>query len=137
MLCTGKPFRFDRTVDGTDVDGAQAAGELGDAQHVAVDDLLRLMRAEPAVAVEEAIAACERDASLADSWVPHVYLVAAYALLGNVAKVQGERAQLLTQRPAFSINDFKALRVSDVPAYLQRTEAHLYAGLRKAGIPEN
>ena len=69
MLCTGKPFRFDRTADGTDVDGAQAAGELGDAQHVAVDDLLRLMRAEPAVAVEEAIAACERDASLADSWV--------------------------------------------------------------------
>ena len=85
---------------------------------------------------DDAIVACERDASLADSWVPHVYLVAAYALLGNGAKVQAEKAKLMTQRPAFSINDFKALRVSDVPAYLQQTEAHLYAGLRKAGIAE-
>jgi tetratricopeptide (TPR) repeat protein len=86
---------------------------------------------------DEAIVACERDASLADSWVPHVYLVAAYALLGNVDKVQAEKAKLLTQRPAFSINDFKALRVSDVAAYLRQTEDHLFAGLRKAGIPEN
>ena len=86
---------------------------------------------------DDAIVACEKNASLADSWLPHVYLVAAYALLGNVAKVQAEKAKLMTQRPAFSINDFKALQVSDVPAYLHQTEAHLYAGLRKAGIAED
>ncbi len=85
---------------------------------------------------DDAIAACERDASLADSWLPHVYLVAAYALLGNAAKVEAEKAKLLAQRTGFSIADFKALGISDVPAYLQQTETHLYAGLRKAGIPE-
>jgi tetratricopeptide (TPR) repeat protein len=85
---------------------------------------------------EDAIAACEKDASLADSWVPHVYLVAGYALLGNVAKVEAEKAKLLAQRTGFSIADFRALGISDVPAYLQQTETHLYAGLRKAGIPD-
>jgi tetratricopeptide (TPR) repeat protein len=85
---------------------------------------------------DDAIAACERDASLADSWLPHVYLVAAYALLGNAAKVEAEKAKLLAQRTGFSIADFRALGISDVPAYLQQTETHLYAGLRKAGIPD-
>jgi hypothetical protein len=37
----------------------------------------------------------------------------------------------------FSIADFKAFRFSDVPAYLQQTETHLFSGLRKAGIKEN
>lgn len=86
---------------------------------------------------DDAIVACEREASLADSWMPHAYLVAAYALNGNAAKAQAEKAKLLRQRPGFSIADFKALRISDVPAYLQQTEIHLYTGLRKAGIPEN
>jgi len=86
---------------------------------------------------DDAIAACESEASLADSWEPHVYLVAAYALNANVAKTQAEKAKLKTQRPDFSIADFQARRISDVPAYLQQTEIHLYAGLRKAGIPEN
>jgi tetratricopeptide (TPR) repeat protein len=85
---------------------------------------------------DDAIVACEREASLADSWMPHAYLVAAYALNGNTAKAQAEKAKLLSQRPGFSIADFKALRISDVPAYLQQTEIHLYAGLRKAGITE-
>jgi tetratricopeptide (TPR) repeat protein len=86
---------------------------------------------------DDAIAACERAASLADSWEPHVYLVAAYALNANVAKTQAEKAKLKTQRPGFSIAAFQARRISDVPAYLQQTEIHLYTGLRKAGIPEN
>ena len=86
---------------------------------------------------DDAIAACERTASLADSWFPHVNLVAAYALQGDAAKAQAEKNNLLTKRPGFSIADFKALRISDVPAYLQQTETHLYAGLRKAGIPED
>ena len=86
---------------------------------------------------EEAIVACEKDAALADSWPPHAYLTAAYALLGNDSKAQAEKAKLLTQRPGFSIADHKTLKISDVPAYLQQTETHLYAGLRKAGIKEH
>jgi TolB-like protein len=84
----------------------------------------------------DAIEACEREAALADSWMPHAYLVAAYALNGNTEKTQAERAKLLTQRPGFSIAEFKARQISDVPAYLHQTETHLFAGLRKAGIAE-
>ncbi len=85
---------------------------------------------------EDALMACEKQAALSDSWQPHAYLVAAYALQGNAPKAQSEKAKLLTQRPRFSIAEFKARRISDVPAYLEQTEAHFYAGLRKAGIPE-
>ena len=85
---------------------------------------------------DEAIAACEQVASLGDDWFNHAHLVAAYALKANVARAEAEKTKLLAQRPGFSIADFKALRISDVPAYLQQTETHLYAGLRKAGIPE-
>ena len=86
---------------------------------------------------DDAIASCETEASLADSWMPHAYLVAAYALKDNAAKAQAEKAKLLILRPRFSIADFEAFRISDVPVYLQQTETHLYTGLRKAGIAEN
>jgi len=43
---------------------------------------------------------------------------------------------LLKQQPGITIADLKALRLSNEPAYLQQTETHLYAGLRKTGIPE-
>ena len=69
--------------------------------------------------------------------VPHIYLVAAYALQGNDGRAKAEKTKLLMQRPRFSITAFKALRISDVPAYLEQTETHLYGGLRRAGIPEN
>ena len=65
-----------------------------------------------------------------------MFLVAAYALQGNQSRAQAEKAKLLAQRPDASIALLKARAISDVPAYLQQTEAHLYAGLRKAGIPE-
>ncbi len=41
---------------------------------------------------DDAIAACERSASLADSWFPHVYLVAAYALEEMSRKPKPKRA---------------------------------------------
>jgi TolB-like protein len=84
---------------------------------------------------DDAIGACEIAASQ-DSLDPHIFLVAAYALQGNDARAQAERTKLLTKRPRFSIADLKARRTSDVPAYLQQTETHLFAGLRKADIPE-
>ena len=90
---------------------------------------------------DDAIGACEKAASISDSWpyywTPHIYLVAAYTLQGNDGRAKAEKTKLLMQQPRFTITAFKALRISDVPAYLQQTEAHLYAGLRKAGIPEN
>ena len=104
---------------------------------------LSLMRCRAKLALghyEDAIEACERAASTGDLWwgslSPHLFLVAAYALQGNDGRAQAEKAKLLTQRPDASIAWFKARPISNVPAYLQQTEAHLYTGLRKAGIPE-
>ncbi len=51
-------------------------------------------------------------------------------------KQKPKRSILLKQQPGMTIADLKALRLSNEPAYLQQTETHLYAGLRKAGIPE-
>ena len=85
---------------------------------------------------DEAIAACEKSAFLHDWWMPHLYLVAAYTHQGQVEKAAAEKMKVLRQRPDISIADFKALRLSDNPAFLQSTESHLFAELRKAGIPD-
>jgi tetratricopeptide (TPR) repeat protein len=86
---------------------------------------------------DEAIAACEKSVGELDWWMPHLYLIAAYTHTGDAAKAAAEKAKLLQQRPGISIADFKALRLSNDPAFLQQTETHLFADLRKAGIPEN
>jgi adenylate cyclase len=85
---------------------------------------------------DEAIAACEKSVGELDWWMPHLYLIAAYTHTGDAAKAAAEKAKLLQQRPGISIADFKALRLSNDPAFLQQTETHLFADLRKAGIPE-
>ena len=87
---------------------------------------------------DDAAAACQRSTAHNDRWLAHVVLVAAYAQNGDVIRATVERARLLIQRPGFSIADLKALdRNVGTPAYFQLADAHLYAGLRKAGIPEN
>jgi adenylate cyclase len=85
---------------------------------------------------DEAIAACERDVALDNWWLPHLYLVAGYALKGEAPKAAAERAILTELRPGTTIADFKRLYYSDNPAFVQQTEAHLLTGLRKAGFPE-
>lgn len=85
---------------------------------------------------EEAMAPCEKAATLDDYWMPHAYLLAVYTHQRETAKADAEKAKLLKQRPSTSIADFKALRLSDSPDFLQQTETHLFADLRKAGIPE-
>jgi tetratricopeptide (TPR) repeat protein len=85
---------------------------------------------------DEAIPACEKSVGELDWWIPHLYLIAGYTHTGDVTKAAAEKAKLLQQRPGISIADFKALRLSNDPAFLQQTEAYLFADLRKAGIPE-
>ena len=84
----------------------------------------------------DAIAACEKQLALGDSRSAQMYLVAAYALQGDAERARTQKAILLSRKPDFSIARHKALRISDRPAYLEQVEGHLYAGLRKAGIPE-
>ena len=131
MIAIGKPAEALATVE------RGLALQTPDASGIAY---LMAARCHASMALgryEDAIAACEKASTLADYWPAHAYLVAAYAHLGNDAKVAAEKAKLLSQRPGFSIAAYKALRVSDVPAYLQQTETHFLAGLRKAGIKEN
>jgi TolB-like protein/tetratricopeptide (TPR) repeat protein len=85
---------------------------------------------------KDAIGACEKAGTFQDWWVGHLYLVAAYAHEGEAAKAEAAKAALLRRRPGLSIADVKAIGTSNEPAYLQQVETHLYAGLRKAGIPE-
>jgi tetratricopeptide (TPR) repeat protein len=102
---------------------------------------LNRCRAELALGrYDDAIDACEKAASGSDLYYHrlsvHMFLTAAYALQGNDGRAQSEKVKLLAQWPGVSIAQFKARRISDARAYLQQTEAHVYAGLRKAGIPE-
>ena len=85
---------------------------------------------------KDAIGACEKAGTFEDWWTVHVYLVAAYAHEGEVAKAEAAKAALLRRRPGFSIADYKRAGYSNEPAWLQQNETHLFAGLRKAGIPE-
>jgi len=86
---------------------------------------------------EDAIADCEKALANQDSWFEHSMLAAAYAQAGQLDRATTERNRLLALRSRYSIADDKANEVSDNPTYLQQTESHLYAGLRKAGVPEN
>ncbi|HEX7271140.1 MAG TPA: hypothetical protein VF420_03205 [Casimicrobiaceae bacterium] len=62
------------------------------------------------------------------------YLTAGYAQLGDSDKAAAARAALLGKKPTFTIEKYKVVDFG-TPGYHERAEAHLYAGLRKAGIP--
>lgn len=85
---------------------------------------------------DESIVACERNVGLDDWWLPHLYLVAGYALNGNAAKATSERETLLRLRPGASVADYKKLHFSENPDFVRQAENNLLAGLRRAGIPE-
>ena len=82
-----------------------------------------------------AVAACEKSAANDDWWVDQMCLTAGYAQLENSAKAAAAKAMLLAKKPTLTIEKLKA-NDPGTPGYHERVEAHLYAGLRKAGIPE-
>jgi TolB-like protein/class 3 adenylate cyclase len=86
---------------------------------------------------DEAIGSCEKDVALDNWWLPHLYLAAAYALKDDPVKAAAEKGAVLELRPGTSVADFKKLYWSDNPAFIEQTELHLLAGLRKAGFPEH
>jgi hypothetical protein len=53
-----------------------------------------------------------------------------------MAKASAAKVQLLKLQPGYTIARFRALRISDTPAYRQQAEAHILSGLLRAGIPE-
>ncbi len=84
----------------------------------------------------EAINACERAAALRDDWTTYMFLTGAYAQHGQMEKALGAKSRLLKLSPGYTIARSKAIRISDNADFLQKIETHLWAGLRKAGIPE-
>jgi len=86
---------------------------------------------------DSAISACEKALASGDEWRRRLNLVAAYAQKGDMAKAAVEKAELLKSQPKITIAWLTASQQSNNPIYSQQREAHLFPGLRKAGIPEN
>ncbi len=85
---------------------------------------------------EEAIATCEKAVSFHNSWLNDLLLAAAYANHGDMAKAAAAKADALRTVPGYTIAQLRAKRYSEHPEYLKLAEMYRYAGLRKAGIPE-
>jgi adenylate cyclase len=85
---------------------------------------------------DEAINACERSAALENDWVTYMFLTAAYAQENQMAKAAATKSRLLKVQPEFTIGRMKTAGVSDNPVFWQQTETHVFAGLRKVGIPD-
>jgi adenylate cyclase len=85
---------------------------------------------------DKAIATCEQSVAVGDDWWPYMFLTAAYAQTGDMAKAAASKAELLRWRPGFSITRFNALGLSDNPVFLEQNATNFIPGLRKAGIPE-
>jgi serine/threonine protein kinase/tetratricopeptide (TPR) repeat protein len=85
----------------------------------------------------DAVSACEKAGGTNADWFIASYLTAAYANLGDMEKARAAKNALLRTVPGYSIAEVRAKHYSDVPEYVKMAEATWYAGLRKAGIPEN
>jgi adenylate cyclase len=86
---------------------------------------------------DNAAAACEKSIAGGDRWLVHLLLTAAYAQSGDVTQMEIEKAKLVKLKPGLTIASLKSLDHNrSLPAYLRMADAHLYSGLRKAGIPE-
>jgi len=86
---------------------------------------------------DQAIAACEKALALDDYWFDYLLLLGAYAQKGDMVKAEAVKAELLKRKPDVSIARLKSGPPTLAnPVYQQQREAHLYAGLRKVGIPE-
>jgi adenylate cyclase len=130
MFYMGRPAEALMLIDQELALDPREPSEVGAAMQVRCAASLALGR------YDDAISACAKCVALDNWWLPHLYLVASYAQKGDSANTDVEKATLLRLRPAISISDFKGLWYSDNPDFMQQSEAHLLAGLRKAGIPE-
>jgi adenylate cyclase len=86
---------------------------------------------------EQAIATCEKATGLYAAWDVNLFLAAAYANHGELAKAAAAKAEALRTVPGLTIAQLRAKRWSDNPEYRQlAAEKYFYEGLRKAGFPE-
>jgi tetratricopeptide (TPR) repeat protein len=87
---------------------------------------------------EQAIAACDKAKGLSrEDWSVDLFLVAAYAHKGDIAKAVAAKAEVLRRVPGYTIAMLKSRGYSLNPDYIRLAEEQWYSGLRKAGFPEN
>ena len=85
---------------------------------------------------DQAAQACEKAGGLDNWYEDQVWLIAAYAQKGDLAKAARAVSVLKQQQPGLTIENSLIRAMSDNPTYARQLETHVYPGLRKAGIPE-
>jgi hypothetical protein len=65
-----------------------------------------------------------------------MYLAAAYAQAGEIDKSREAAARLVKAQPDITIDLLRKRHYSSHPDYRRWEEGELFAGLRKAGVPE-
>ncbi len=85
---------------------------------------------------EQAIATCEKAASLGNDPLNNLFLAAAYANHGDMPKAASAKADALRTMPGYTIARLRAKRYSEDPEYQRLAEKYWYEGLRKAGFPQ-
>ena len=83
-----------------------------------------------------AVPFCARAAALSDWWADEMYLAAAYAQAGEIDKSREAAARLVKAQPDITIDLLRKRHYSSHPDYRRWEEGELFAGLRKAGVPE-
>jgi class 3 adenylate cyclase/TolB-like protein/cytochrome c-type biogenesis protein CcmH/NrfG len=84
----------------------------------------------------DAIDACQRATSTVPDWPDYMLLAAAYAMAGDLQHAAQAREELLKMEPRFTIGWLRAKQGNVSARTAQQREQHLFAGLRKAGVPE-
>jgi tetratricopeptide (TPR) repeat protein len=86
----------------------------------------------------DAVESCKRAMATDESFLVHVYLTAAYAQKGDMARAADARERLLRLRPDFTLETLRMHSSRpDVQRFREQWDNHITAGLRKAGIPEH
>jgi len=85
---------------------------------------------------DEAIDSCTRGLAYAPDWPDFMLLAAAYAMKGDRARAAEARAELLRREPTFAISWLLGTRGAIDPKAAAQRDAHLVAGLRRAGLPD-
>jgi len=86
---------------------------------------------------DEAVQSCERAMATDESLFVHIYLTAAYAQKGDMARAADAKATLLRLSPLLTLEALKPHSGKpDVQRFREQWDKHVIAGLRRAGIPE-
>jgi TolB-like protein len=129
MNMTGRPAEALPLIDrglALDPDPCNACG-----QRMACEAHLLLGQAD------QAIATCEQARGISkNDLIIDLFLVAAYANHGDLARASLAKADVLRIVPSYTVAQLRAKRYSDHPDYQRLAEKYWYEGLRKAGIPE-